>query len=434
MLPSSPVCCERGSSIKEQPPPTVTAVTQPDEEAHEQPVIELIALTMPSQGRLPVITSDSELAAAATALRNGVGPVALDAERASGHRYGQRAYLIQLRREGAGSFLIDPIAQPDLHDIDASIADAEWILHAASQDLACLAEVGLEPHAGLFDTEIAARLLNRPRVGLAALVADYFGYSLAKEHSAVDWSTRPLPESWLAYAALDVELLIPLADMLREELASAGKTQWAHQECEHTIKQSHADAIPKVDPWRRSSGLHKIRHRKGLAVVETMWNERDRLARINDVHPSRVLSDAAIVAAAVSLPLSMPALIALPEFATRGAGRHIRTWLRCMQQAARTPEADWPPFGGGGDSIPQPRTWAQREPAAWARLERSRVALSSHAEELNLPLENLIKPDVVRRVCWQPPDDLEGYLSSLSVRPWQIDQTADILRKCLNPA
>ena len=214
---------------------------------------ELPKLTMPREGLPPVITTDAALADAARALRNASGPVALDAERASGHRYGQRAYLIQIRRAGAGTFLIDPVAQPDLHSIDEALADAPWVLHAASQDLACLSEVGLEPHAGLFDTEIAARLLGRPRVGLAALVADYMGFALAKEHSAVDWSSRPLPESWLAYAALDVELLLELAEKLTAELEATGRLNWLQQECEHTIAQSRRAHVGGT----RSVGAHQ---------------------------------------------------------------------------------------------------------------------------------------------------------------------------------
>ena len=160
------------------------------------------------------------------------------------------------------------------------------------------------------------------------------------------------------------------------------------------------------------------------------------MARINDVHPSRILPDAAIIAAATTLPATMSALTAMPEFATRGAGRHIRTWLRCIQQAVATPEGSWPAAGSRGDTIPQPRSWAQREPQAWARLEKARSGLAALSESLGVPVENLIKPEVVRRLCWEPPGDasesgLEGWLSSSSVRPWQIEQTLGILRECL---
>ena len=170
-------------------------------------------------------------------LAAGNGPVAVDAERAHGFRYSQRAYLIQLRRAGAGTHLIDPIAfapreerdPADLSALGAAIADAEWVIHAASQDLTCLYEVGMVPQT-LFDTELAGRLLGYPRVALGTMVEELLGIRLLKEHSASDWSTRPLPAEWLTYAALDVELLLELRDLLAGQLQQSGKWEWAQQE------------------------------------------------------------------------------------------------------------------------------------------------------------------------------------------------------------
>ena len=160
------------------------------DDVHSAPV--LVALNMPADGVPDVVVDERGVVRAARFLADGTGPVAIDAERASGYRYGQRAYLIQIRREGSGTWLVDPIACPDLAPIAEVITGVEWILHAANQDLPCLAEVGLHP-TRLFDTELAGRLIGLPRVGLAAVVEHYLGLTLAKEHSAVDWSTRPLP-------------------------------------------------------------------------------------------------------------------------------------------------------------------------------------------------------------------------------------------------
>ena len=395
----------------------------------EEAVADLTPLVEPREGLPPVITSSVELQEAAKALRAGHGPVALDAERASGHRYGQRAYLIQIRRAGSGTFLIDPVAQPDLALIDDALAGVEWVLHAASQDLACLEEVGLHPRAGLFDTELAARLLGRPRVGLGPLVADVLGFSLAKEHSAVDWSTRPLRRSWLVYAALDVEVLLELADALREELAAAGKDGVLQQECAHVISQSQADALPKPDPWRRTSGLHKVRGRRGLAIVQALWHERDQIARIHDVHPSRILPDAALVAAALAMPKRFDDLDSLAEFSTNGARRNQRTWWRAVRSAMALPEDDLPAASSGNDAPPQPRSWAARDPQAWARLEAARSAVSAIAQAQNMPVENVLKPDLLRRLCWQPPratdaDGLAAVMLNAGARPWQVELVA----------
>ena len=193
----------------------------------EQP--EVVPLLEPRDGLPPLVASAAALDEAIRALGAGEGPVAMDAERASGFRYGHRAFLVQLRRQGAGTVLIDPVACPDLSGLDTALADAEVVLHAASQDLPCLAELGYRPRQ-LFDTELAGRLLGFPRVGLGALVETVLGLALEKGHAADDWSTRPLPADWLLYAALDVEVLVELRDALAAALAEQGKTEWAEQE------------------------------------------------------------------------------------------------------------------------------------------------------------------------------------------------------------
>ena len=190
---------------------------------------QAVPLLEPRDGLPPLIVTGDALDDAVRRLGAGHGPVAVDAERASGFRYGHRAFLVQLRRRGAGTVLIDPVACPDLSGLDDALADAEAVIHAASQDLPCLAELGYRPRL-LFDTELAGRLLGYPRVGLGTLVEDVLGLSLEKSHSAADWSTRPLPEEWLRYAALDVEVLVELRDALARQLAEQGKAEWARQE------------------------------------------------------------------------------------------------------------------------------------------------------------------------------------------------------------
>src|SRR5258705_12557438 len=192
---------------------------EPELAAPEQPERPpAVPLLEPRDGLPPLVTSPDALRKAVRALGAGEGPVAVDAERASGFRYGHRAFLVQLRRNKAGTVLIDPIACPDLAELDEALAGTEAVLHAASQDLPCLADLGFTPRR-LFDTELAGRLLGYPRVGLGTLVEEVLGLTLEKTHSAADWSSRPLPQEWLKYAALDVEVLIELRDALAAELA-----------------------------------------------------------------------------------------------------------------------------------------------------------------------------------------------------------------------
>ena len=263
--------------------------------ADEKPEREVIDLLEPREGLPPVIATPEDLAAAVERLAAGTGPVAVDAERAAGYRYGQRAYLVQLRRAGAGTVLIDPVGAPDLSGLDAALADVEAVLHAASQDLPCLAEIGYRPRE-LFDTELAGRLLGYPRVALGTMLDEVLGFRLAKEHSAADWSIRPLPTEMLKYAALDVEILTELRDALAEQLDAEGKTEWARQE--FAAIAAAPPPPPRIDPWRRTSGIHKVRTRRSLAVVRELWQERDEVAREADLSPRRVLADQAIIEAA----------------------------------------------------------------------------------------------------------------------------------------
>ena len=300
----------------------------------------VVPLLEPRDGLPPVVVTDAALAEVTGRLARGDGPVAVDAERASGYRYGQRAYLVQLRRSGAGTVLIDPIACPDLSGVDAALHDAEAVLHAASQDLPCLAEIGFRPQQ-LFDTELAGRLLGYPRVALGTLVEEVLGFHLEKGHSAADWSTRPLREELLRYAALDVEVLIDLRDALAAELDAQGKAEWARQEFAAVLSARPAPARP--DPWRRTSGIHRVQSRRGLAVVRELWTTRDRIAQRADLSPRRVLPDTAIVEAARAHPANHAQLAKISGFAgqagpaarERVAGRGGTGPGQCRRRAAR---------------------------------------------------------------------------------------------------
>ncbi|MET9114625.1 ribonuclease D [Streptomyces longwoodensis] len=391
-------------------------------------------LLEPREGIPPVIADEAGLAEVVAAFAAGTGPVAVDAERASGYRYGQRAYLVQLRREGAGTALIDPVACPDLSALGAALRDTEWVLHAATQDLPCLREIGMVP-TRLFDTELAGRLAGFPRVGLGAMVEGVLGYVLEKGHSAVDWSTRPLPEPWLRYAALDVELLVDLRDALEKELDRQGKLEWAHQEFAAIAAAPPAE--PRKDPWRRTSGMHKVRRRRQLAVVRELWEARDRIAQRRDVSPGKVLSDAAIVEAALALPANVHALAALSGFGHRMGRRQLEQWQAAVDRAKALPEAQLPQQGQSVAGPPPPRAWADKDPAAAARLSAARTAVSALAEELSMPQENLITPDTVRRVCWEPPqgvtaDSVAEALVSHGARPWQVELVTPVLVTALS--
>ncbi|AUI52353.1 HRDC domain-containing protein [Arthrobacter crystallopoietes] len=401
---------------------TATASDEPEQDAPE-----LIELTAPREGVPLVISTQSGLHRAAAALAAGSGPVAVDAERASGFRYGQRAFLVQLRREGAGTWLIDPEPFDDLEVINDALRGVEWILHAATQDLPCLAALGMWPDK-LFDTELAARLAGLPRVGLAAVIENLLGFTLAKEHSAADWSTRPLPEPWLRYAALDVEVLVELREALVAALEESGKLPFAEEEFEALL--AAPPAAPRTDPWRRTSGLHQIRDRRQLAAVRELWTEREQLAEKRDVAPGRLIPDSAMVAAARAMPATVPQLLAVNGFHGRAAQREAPRWLRCIDAARRLeklPELHMPT-----NAPPPPRVWADKDPAAAARLQTAKPRLAALAEELQMPVENLLTPDYLRRIAWRPPTPVTAgsiaeALRDLGARNWQRELAVPVI-------
>lgn len=389
---------------------------------------EVTPLLVPAEGIPPIIHSPSDLPDVVNKLLAGEGPIAVDAERASGYKYSQRAYLIQIRRKGSGIFLIDPIACPDLSSISNALHDCEWIIHASTQDLACLREVGISP-TSLFDTELGARIAGFERVGLGALIELLLHRSLAKEHSAVDWSTRPLPEPWLNYAALDVELLVELRDEVESVLRESGKLEWAQEEFASVL--TAPPSPPREEPWRRTSGLHQVKKRRALAIVKFLWTERDGIAQSRDIAPGRILPDSAIVAAALNPPTSATGLMSLRAFHGRGAEKYVRNWWSAIERALAIPEDELPEHSKKSDGPPPPKVWIVRNPLAHARLSHARAGLKAISEEWSIPIENLLTPDTLRRLCWEAPKNVAPWLLARGTRKWQVSLLEGVLREAL---
>jgi ribonuclease D len=398
--------------------------------SEDESVVELeVEVKVPHETREPVpelITTQAALIEYAEALAGGSGPLALDAERASGYTYSQRAYLIQIRRTGSGTALIDPIACPDLSLIADATVGVEWILHAATQDLDCLREVGLTPSA-LFDTELAGRLLGRERVGLGPLMENELGVYLEKGHGAADWSLRPFTAAMLRYAALDVELLVELRDALAASLDESGKRDYAQQEFDALLTWRPREH--KGEAWRRTSGVHAAKTPLARGIVRELWLTRDDIARRRDIAPGRILPDRAILAAALAKPADQ--LLKVQGFNGRGAGRYEKQWVAAVERARSLPESELPQAPPRREGPPPPKAWADKNPGAHARLEFTRVELAGISTELNIPTENLMQPDLVRRACWaEPEQDPQWYLDLLTeggARQWQCDIVLPVL-------
>ncbi|MCG7634763.1 HRDC domain-containing protein [Gordonia McavH-238-E] len=407
----------------------------PDDPAPDDPTPEVTPLLQPADGVPPVLATAAEFADAAAALAAGSGPIAVDTERASGYRYSQRAYLIQIKRHGSGSFLLDPIGDPDaLAPVIDALRGPEWVLHAADQDLPCLRELGFEC-VELYDTELAGRLLGLAKVNLAAMVAEFLGLGLLKGHGAADWSRRPLPDEWLNYAALDVEVLVELRDAMDAALAAAGKDGWAREEFAYIL--SRPPAPPRTDRWRKTSNIHTVKSTRALAAVRELWTAREELAQRRDVAPGRVLPDTAIVNAATVNPESIAELTKLPVFGGPRQRRQAGIWLSALQRAREIPDSKLPSRKTTGPGLPPVSRWDQRNPEAATRLQTVRPALKEIAESHTLPMENLLAPDVVRQLCWDGLPEpitaaaLDAHLAAAGARVWQRTLCAEPLTQAL---
>jgi len=405
--------------------------------------IVAVPLLQPSAGTPDIIDTEEAFGQALEQLAKGSGPFAVDAERASGFRYSARAYLIQIKRTDGGLHLIDPIPFGPGHklflDLNNLLNTDEVILHASTQDLPCLRELGINP-AKLFDTELAGRIAGLPRVGLGPLLESIMGVLLAKEHSAADWSARPLPKDWLTYAALDVELLVELRNHMYKILEDAKKLSWALEEFASILKAPPAP--PRVDPWRRTSGMHKIKRRDQLAVIKSLWIARDEIASQQDIAAGKLLNDSAIVELAIAVPTTKKEF----EKCLRPLGlrarwmENLQLWLDSIASAVALPEDQWPSMRTNADTLPPIKLWRDKFPEKFAPLSHARAAIELIAEENQIPVENLITPEHVRRVCWKPPVGatsnlsvslVESALSELGARQWQIDLVAPSLAAAL---
>lgn len=402
-------------------------------------------LTAPEGGTPKVIENETEFSRALQELTGGTGPIAIDAERASGFKYSSRAYLIQLNRRNGGLHLLDPIAlqnSPLIAKLSDLISQNESIIHASSQDLPCLREFGIHPKK-LFDTELGSRIAGFPKVGLAPLCENLLEISLAKEHSAVDWSIRPLRSEWLDYAALDVAVLIDLRDKVEATLRDSNKLAWAEEEFAASLE---AELLkPRPEPWRRTSGMHQIRSRFELAIIRSLWQARDEIAKDIDLAPGRLLNDAVIIELARNKPKKREEFLDLPIVKMRIRSEiqisYIDRWLSVLNEAYDISEENWPEMRARGDSLPAPRIWREKFPIANAQLQHVRRNLTEISEKYSIPQENLLSPEILKRVIFDSGkeevmsysesqvSEIRSKLRELGARNWQVDIVADAIAR-----
>lgn len=392
----------------------------------------LTHIAEPRNGIPPLVHDSIEWAS--NALHSGHGPFAIDTERAMGIRYSNRAYLIQIRREGVGTFLIDPIGIEHRLEVLAEILSKDtWILHSAFQDLPSLRELGLEPPA-VYDTEMAGLLLGFEHVSLQSEIAELLGYELAKEHSFSDWSARPLNSSLRAYAALDVEFLHELSRKLSRMLEEAGRMEWFEQECEEIRLRMPRD--PTEEPWRRVARSLGIRDRRALGMLDALWQERDNIASERDIAIGRVISNKSLAHLAALKPRSLEDVQRSPVLRSRTGRRDAKRYWKAIAPVWSLPRQALPPRDGSKNEelLSSPTRWDTLAPERARRWALVRPAVIKRAEELGIRQDILLKPLVQKELAWrgwQNINDIPDVLANLGARPWQIENVVPAIVEAL---
>ena len=400
-------------------------------------------LLTPRAGVPEVISTNSKFEEMIAQLLKGDGPIAIDAERASGYKYSQRAYLIQIFRNNGGLHLIDPIPfiGSDLwQKFNENFSQYEWVIHASTQDLPCLLELGLNPQT-LFDTELGARIAGCPKVGLGPLSESLLELQLAKEHSAVDWSIRPLKPEWLTYAALDVDVLLDIREKVEALLIEKNKLDWAKEDFSSILKnfKEKQDQPAKPDRWRRTSGMHKVKDRLNMTIIRDLWISRNELAQELDLAPGRVLGDEAIVDIAIKRPTTAEEMAKVISWRTKLDAPPLGRWLAVLNKSLLTPLDEQVEIRVPSTSMPPIKIWKDKNPLGYARLTHARGKIAELSTEIEVPAENLVTPELVRKLCWElPPVEQSKYeeyvasqLKSYGARDWQIDQVAPLIASAL---
>jgi ribonuclease D len=371
---------------------------------------------------VPLIETPSELEALFERLRREP-LLALDTEAASFHRYADRVYLLQVssRRETA---VVDPLATRGLGPLEQVLGDPdiEIVFHDADYDLRLLnREYGFQA-TNLFDTRIAAQLLNEPGVGLAALLEKYLGVRVDKRFQRADWSARPLSAPMLEYAASDTRHLPELRDILRAQLQAKGRLGWAMEE--FALLDDIRGTPPDGEPgYLRIKGARALKGRE-LAILRELFAWREGIAQRTDRATFRVLNNEPMLTLAKYPPADRAALKTVPGISADQVERRGRDILAAVKRGLELPDRELPRI-----ERPPRRPF---DAAFDARLERVKAARNRLAIELDLQPGVLCPNGTLEAVAKSNPATLEGLGQVIELRRWQLRTIGEGLLSALN--
>lgn len=369
-----------------------------------------------------LITTESGLAQVVERL-SADAVVALDTEASSFHRFQQRVCLIQLTGS-KGNFLVDPLALPELGPLGELLArpHMEVVIHDADYDLRILARDHGIRVENVFDTLIAAELLNEPEIGLAALLKKYQGLEVDKKFQKADWSRRPLPKDMLDYAAGDTSHLIAVRDILEAQLRAKGRWEWAEEEF-GLLTDAPFNAPENEEPgFLRLKGAKALKPHQ-LAILREVFSWREGEAERLDRAPFMVLGNDVLLGLATDPPASRNELAGRKGLTERVIQRYGRNIMEAVQRGSSVPKDEWP-------RIPKGKRW-QRDNDYEDRLKRLKQMrdklTTAHDLRMGIVASNQLLADIARTL----PGDLDALAALPGIRRYQVKHFGSDLLKAL---
>ena len=260
--------------------------------------------------------------------------IAIDTEADSLHCYFEKVCLIQIS-SGPGHWLVDPLANLELQPLLDVVCSRRLVFHGADYDLRLLRRIGNFEPVDLFDTMIAARLVGKSGLGLAALVKEFFGIELSKASQKANWAIRPLPPEMVEYAHNDTRYLFEISDRLESDLKNLGRLDWFTESRDRMIASAREVKERDDNTVWRISGSSALSPR-AQAILRVLWFWRDSEARAWDRPPFHVIGNDDMLRAAQQIAdggkFSSP----------RMNGRRRKSFEVVIALALQIPESEWP--------------------------------------------------------------------------------------------
>ena len=347
--------------------------------------------------------------------------IALDTESDSLFRYYPKVCLIQITSfadplapdpRQVVDYLVDPLRCPEVKLLELILADPaiEKIIHAAENDMVTLQRSYGFTFQNIFDTQLAARVLGWPRVGLAAILEEQFGVISDKRMQRTDWGKRPLTPQQIAYAQMDTHYLPALQQVLVAELQARGR--W--EEAREAFSQ-----LSRLRPDSRNDATRSFWQMKGVRDLPTsllgplaaLWSWREAEAQRKDLPPFKILNDDVLIALAQQRPNSLAKLQETRGVSTQLASAQGAALLQALEEGSRRPPPPPP--------APTLRPEQTLDAATVRRFEALRRWRTQTAEARGVSPDVVFTNETLLEIAQRRPHDQAALLEIHAIGPWK---------------